>query len=67
VGAADPADRGRAAAASRLYRCYLQTAQAVPLRHAFAGQRLETPTRLLFGADDAVTLWGLDDPFCSDD
>jgi pimeloyl-ACP methyl ester carboxylesterase len=45
-------DPARAAAASRLYRYYLQTAQAVLLRHAFAGRRLETPTRLLFGADD---------------
>jgi len=45
-------DPARAAAASRLYRYYLQTARAVLLRHAFAGQRLEPPTRLLFGADD---------------
>jgi pimeloyl-ACP methyl ester carboxylesterase len=45
-------DPARAAAASRLYRYYLQTARAVLLRRAFAGQRLEAPTRLLFGADD---------------
>ena len=42
----------RSAAASRLYRHYLQMAQAILLRRAFAGQRLHTPTRLLFGADD---------------
>jgi pimeloyl-ACP methyl ester carboxylesterase len=42
----------RAAAAARLYRYYLQTAQAILLRRAFAGQRLQAPTRLLFGADD---------------
>ena len=42
----------RAAAASRLYRYYLQMAQAILLRRAFAGQRLHTPTGLLFGADD---------------
>ena len=45
-------DPARAAAAARLYRYYLQTAQAVLLRRAFAGQRLQAPTRLLFGADD---------------
>jgi pimeloyl-ACP methyl ester carboxylesterase len=45
-------DPARAAAASRLYRYYLQTARMVLLRRAFAGQRLEAPTRLLFGADD---------------
>jgi len=45
-------DSARAAAASRLYRYYLQTARAVLLGHVFAGQRLEIPTRLLFGADD---------------
>jgi pimeloyl-ACP methyl ester carboxylesterase len=45
-------DPARAAAASRLYRYYLQTARAVLLRRAFAGQRLQAPTRLLFGADD---------------
>jgi pimeloyl-ACP methyl ester carboxylesterase len=46
-------DSARAAAASRLYRYYLQlVAQAVLQRHLFAGQRLSAPTRLLFGADD---------------
>jgi pimeloyl-ACP methyl ester carboxylesterase len=45
-------DPARAAAASRLYRYYLQTARAVLLRRAYAGQRLSVPTRLLFGADD---------------
>ena len=45
-------DPARAAAASRLYRYYLQTARVVLLRRAFAGQRLSAPTRLLFGADD---------------
>jgi pimeloyl-ACP methyl ester carboxylesterase len=45
-------DPARAAAASRLYRYYLQLAQAILLRRAFAGQRLQAPTRLLFGADD---------------
>src|SRR4029453_735440 len=45
-------DPARAAAASRLYRYYLQTARAVLLQRAFADQRLEAPTRLLFGADD---------------
>jgi pimeloyl-ACP methyl ester carboxylesterase len=45
-------DPARAAAASRLYRYYLQTARVVLLRRAYAGQRLEAPTRLLFGADD---------------
>jgi pimeloyl-ACP methyl ester carboxylesterase len=45
-------DRARAAAASRLYRYYLEMAQSILLRRAFAGQRLHTPTRLLFGADD---------------
>ena len=45
-------DPARAAAASRLYRNYLQTARVVLLRRAFADQRLEAPTRLLFGADD---------------
>ena len=46
-------DSARAAAASRLYRYYLQlVAQAVLPRHLFAGQRLSAPTRLLFGADD---------------
>jgi pimeloyl-ACP methyl ester carboxylesterase len=45
-------DPARAAAASRLYRYYLQTARAILLRRAFAGQRLQAPTRLLFGADD---------------
>jgi pimeloyl-ACP methyl ester carboxylesterase len=45
-------DPARAAAASRLYRYYLQTARAVLLRRAYVGQRLSTPTRLLFGADD---------------
>jgi pimeloyl-ACP methyl ester carboxylesterase len=45
-------DPARAAAASRLYRYYLQTARVVLLRRAFAEQRLEAPTRLLFGADD---------------
>ena len=42
----------RAAAASRLYRYYLQMARAVLLRRTFAGQRLDIPTRLLFGAND---------------
>jgi pimeloyl-ACP methyl ester carboxylesterase len=42
-------DPARAAAASRLYRYYLQTARVVLLRRAFAEQRLEAPTRLLFG------------------
>jgi pimeloyl-ACP methyl ester carboxylesterase len=45
-------DPARAAAASRLYRYYLQTTQAILLRRTFAGQRLQAPTRLLFGADD---------------
>jgi len=46
-------DSARAAAASRLYRYYLQlVAQAVLQRHLFAGQRLSAPTRLLLGADD---------------
>jgi pimeloyl-ACP methyl ester carboxylesterase len=45
-------DPARAAAASRLYRYYLQTARVVLLRRAYAGQRLSAPTRLLFGADD---------------
>jgi pimeloyl-ACP methyl ester carboxylesterase len=45
-------DRARAAAASRLYRYYLQLAQAILVRHEFEGQRLQAPTRLLFGADD---------------
>ena len=46
-------DSARAAAASRLYRYYLQlVAQAVLLRRPFEGQRLSAPTRLLFGADD---------------
>jgi pimeloyl-ACP methyl ester carboxylesterase len=45
-------DRARAAATSRLYRSYLRLAQAILLRRAFEGQRLEAPTRLLFGADD---------------
>jgi pimeloyl-ACP methyl ester carboxylesterase len=45
-------DPARAAAASRLYRYYLQVAQAILLRRAFSGQRLHPPTRLLFGADD---------------
>ncbi len=45
-------DPARAAAASRLYRYYLQTAWVVLLRRAYAGQRLSAPTRLLFGADD---------------
>jgi pimeloyl-ACP methyl ester carboxylesterase len=47
------ADPARAAATARLYRCYLRTARAILLRHAFDGQRLQAPTRLLFGADDA--------------
>ena len=45
-------DPARVAAASRLYRYYLQTARVVLLRRAYAGQRLSAPTRLLFGADD---------------
>ena len=45
-------DPARAAAASRLYRYYLQTARVVLLRRAYAGQRLSAPTWLLFGADD---------------
>jgi pimeloyl-ACP methyl ester carboxylesterase len=45
-------DPARAAASSRLYRYYLQTARVVLLQRAFAGQRLEAPTRLLFGTDD---------------
>jgi pimeloyl-ACP methyl ester carboxylesterase len=45
-------DRARTAASSRLYRSYLRLAQAILLRHAFVGQRLQAPTRLLFGADD---------------
>ncbi len=45
-------DPARAAAATRLYQYYLQMAPAILLRRAFAGQRLRTPTRLLFGADD---------------
>jgi pimeloyl-ACP methyl ester carboxylesterase len=45
-------DPARAAAASCLYRYYLQMAQAILLRHRFAGQRLHAPSRLLFGADD---------------
>jgi pimeloyl-ACP methyl ester carboxylesterase len=45
-------DPARATAASCLYRSYLRTARAVLLRHAFAGQRLQVPARLLFGADD---------------
>jgi pimeloyl-ACP methyl ester carboxylesterase len=45
-------DRARAAATSRLYRSYLHLARAILLRHAFEGQWLEAPTRLLFGADD---------------
>jgi pimeloyl-ACP methyl ester carboxylesterase len=44
--------RARAAATSRLYRSYLHLAQAILLRRAFEGQRLQAPTRLLFGADD---------------
>jgi pimeloyl-ACP methyl ester carboxylesterase len=45
-------DPARAAAASRLYRYYLQMAQSILLRRAFGGQRLDAPTRLLFGAND---------------
>jgi pimeloyl-ACP methyl ester carboxylesterase len=45
-------DRARTAASSRLYRSYLRLAQAILLRRAFEGQRLQAPTRLLFGADD---------------
>jgi pimeloyl-ACP methyl ester carboxylesterase len=45
-------DRARTAASSRLYRSYLRLAQAILLRHEFEGQRLQAPTRLLFGADD---------------
>jgi pimeloyl-ACP methyl ester carboxylesterase len=45
-------DRARTAASSRLYRSYLRPAQAILLRRAFEGQRLQAPTRLLFGADD---------------
>jgi pimeloyl-ACP methyl ester carboxylesterase len=45
-------DPARAAASSRLYRHYLQLAQAILVRRAFDGQRLDAPTRLLFGADD---------------
>ena len=45
-------DPARAAAASGLYRYYLQAALAILLRRAFEGQRLAAPTRLLFGADD---------------
>ena len=35
-----------------LYRSYLRLAQAILLRHAFEGQRLQAPTQLLFGAHD---------------
>jgi pimeloyl-ACP methyl ester carboxylesterase len=45
-------DRARTAASSRLYRSYLRLAQAILLRRAFEGQRLQAPTQLLFGADD---------------
>jgi pimeloyl-ACP methyl ester carboxylesterase len=45
-------DPARAAASSRLYRYYLQTAREVLLRRAFEGWRLGAPARLLFGADD---------------
>jgi pimeloyl-ACP methyl ester carboxylesterase len=45
-------DRARTAASSRLYRSYLRLAQAILLRHAFEGQRLQAPTQLLFGAHD---------------
>ena len=45
-------DPARAAASSRLYRYYLQTAREVLGRRAYAGQQLSVPTRLLFGADD---------------
>jgi pimeloyl-ACP methyl ester carboxylesterase len=46
-------DSARAAAASLLYRYYLQlVAQGILLRCPFVGQRLSAPTRLLFGADD---------------
>jgi hypothetical protein len=45
-------DRARTAASSRLYRSYLRLAQAILLRRAFEGQRIQAPTRLLVGADD---------------
>ena len=45
-------DLARTAASSLLYRSYLRLAHAILLRRAFEGQRLQTPTRLLFGADD---------------
>ena len=52
-------DRARTAASSLLYRSYLRLAHAILLRRAFEGQRLQTPTRLLFGADDFYIPVGL--------
>jgi pimeloyl-ACP methyl ester carboxylesterase len=52
-------DRARTAASSLLYRSYLRLAHAILLRRAFEGQRLQTPTRLLFGADDFLVPVGL--------
>jgi pimeloyl-ACP methyl ester carboxylesterase len=42
----------RTAASSRLYRSYWRLAQAILLRRAFEGQRLQAPTQVLFGAND---------------
>jgi pimeloyl-ACP methyl ester carboxylesterase len=45
-------DRARSAASSRLYRSYWRLAQAILLRGAFEGYRLQAPTKVLFGAKD---------------
>ena len=45
-------DRARTAASSQLYRSYWRLAQAILLRRAFEGQRLEAPTQVPFGAND---------------
>jgi pimeloyl-ACP methyl ester carboxylesterase len=45
-------DRARTAASSHLYRSYWRLAQAILLRRAFEGQRLQAPTQVLFGASD---------------
>jgi len=45
-------DRARTAASLQLYRSYWRLAQAILLRRAFEGQRLQALTQVLFGAND---------------
>lgn len=54
---------GRAVAGSKVYRTFLRREVPAILRGRYAGQRLQTPTRMLFGMDDIAIHPSLLDDF----